>query len=144
MHTVASQITFFYYKDLTAAIDFYERIMGFELADDQGTCRIYRVGGTAFLGIVDENHGHCKAPEKESSVLVTFVVDDVRGWYTYLKEQGVKLTSELLDKPDIQIEAFFFEDPEGYALEAQCFLNPELRPIFSLGQGDQKQAPKNL
>ena len=36
MPEICSQITFFYYKDLAKAADFYERIMGFELADDQG------------------------------------------------------------------------------------------------------------
>ncbi len=78
MPEICSQITFFYYKDLAKAADFYERIMGFELADDQGTCRIYRVRGSAFLGIVDERYGHCSARKSESSVLATFVVDDVR------------------------------------------------------------------
>jgi hypothetical protein len=46
-------------------------------------------------------------------------------------EKNVKITSELLFKPEISIEAFFFEDPEGYALEVQSFLKPELRKVFS-------------
>ncbi|TDY56659.1 glyoxalase/bleomycin resistance protein/dioxygenase superfamily protein [Aminivibrio pyruvatiphilus] len=130
MPEICSQITFFYYKDLAKAADFYERIMGFELADDQGTCRIYRVRESAFLGIVDERYGHCSAPKSESTVLATFVVDDVREWYEHLRKNGVTIISELLSRPEIQIEAFFFEDPEGYALEAQSFLNPVLRPVF--------------
>jgi predicted enzyme related to lactoylglutathione lyase len=130
MPEICSQITFFYYKDLAKAADFYERIMGFELADDQGTCRIYRVRESAFLGIVDERYGHCSAPKNESTVLATFVVDDVREWYEHLRKNGVTTISELLSRPEIQIEAFFFEDPEGYALEAQSFLNPVLRPVF--------------
>lgn len=139
MPEICSQITFFYYKDLAKAADFYERIMGFELADDQGTCRIYRVRGSAFLGIVDERYGHCSAPRSESTVLATFVVDDVREWYEHLRKNGVTITSELLSKPEIQIEAFFFEDPEGYALEAQTFLNPALRPVFGHGEAPSGQ-----
>lgn len=131
MPGICSQITFFYYRDFERARDFYERIMGFELADDQGTCRIYRVRGTAFLGIVDERHGHCSAPRNESSVLLTLVTNDVKGWWDHLHKEKVKITSELLSKPEIQIEAFFFEDPEGYALEVQSFLNPGLRKVFS-------------
>jgi catechol-2,3-dioxygenase len=131
MPEICSQITFFYYRNFERARDFYERIMGFELADDQGTCRIYRVQGTAFLGIVDENHGHCSAPVNESNVLVTLVVNDVREWWEHLRRENVKITSELLLKPEISIEAFFFEDPEGYALEVQSFLKPELRKVFS-------------
>ena len=131
MPEICSQITFFYYKNFERARDFYERIMGFELADDQGTCRIYRVQGTSFLGIVDENHGHCSAPRSESTVLLTMVTKDVKGWWDHLHKEKVKITSELLSKPEIQIEAFFFEDPEGYALEVQSFLNPGLRKVFS-------------
>lgn len=131
MPGICSQITFFYYRDFERARDFYERIMGFELADDQGTCRIYRVRGTAFLGIVDERYGHCSAPRNESNVLLTLVTNDVKGWWNHLHKEKVKITSELLSKPEIQIEAFFFEDPEGYALEVQSFLNPGLRKVFS-------------
>ena len=131
MPGICSQITFFYYRNFERARDFYERIMGFELADDQGTCRIYSVQGTAFLGIVDENHGHCSAPVSESNVLVTLVVNNVREWWEHLRRENVKITSELLFKPDISIEAFFFEDPEGYALEVQSFLKPELQELFS-------------
>jgi catechol-2,3-dioxygenase len=130
MPEICSQITFFYYRDLKKAQDFYERILGFELVDDQGTCRIYRVRGTAFLGIVDEKHGHCSAPREESSVLATLLVNDVKEWWNYLRKEGVKITSELLFKPEIFIEAFFFEDPEGYALEIQSFLKPELKKVF--------------
>ncbi len=127
---ICSQITFFYYEDLSPAIDFYERIMGLKLVDDQGTCRIYEVHGGSFLGIVDEKHGHCRAQRNEKNVLATFVVDDLEEWYSRLKKQGVKMTSDLLSKPEIQIKAFFFEDPNGYALEMQSFLNPSLKKIF--------------
>ena len=130
MPEICSQITFFYYRDFERARDFYERIMGFELADDQGTCRIYRVQGTSFLGIVDENHGHCSAPRSESTVLLTMVTKDVKGWWDHPHKEKVKITSELFHKPEIQIEAFFFEDPEGYALEVQSFLNPEQKTVF--------------
>ncbi|MGI6252778.1 MAG: VOC family protein [Aminivibrio sp.] len=134
MPQICSQITFFYYKDFERARDFYERIMKFELVDDQGTCRIYRVHGSAFFGIVDENHGHCSAPRSESTVLLTLVTDDVKKWWDYLHKEKVKITSEFLSKPEIQIEAFFFEDPEGYALEVQSFLKPELKKVFGQKQ----------
>ena len=130
MPQICSQITFFYYNDFKRARDFYERIMGFELAHDQETCRIYRVQGTSFLGIVDERHGHCSAPRAERNVLVTLVTNDIKGWWKHLRKEGVEITSELLYKPEISIETFFFEDPEGYVLEVQSFLKPELRKAF--------------
>ncbi|WP_290681223.1 hypothetical protein [Aminivibrio sp.] len=41
--------------------------------------------------------------------------------------------------PEIQIEAFFFEDPVGYAQEARSFPFSALRPIFG-----QEKAPTEL
>lgn len=38
-------ITFFYYDDLDAAAQFYERVLEFELVLDQGMARIYRIAG---------------------------------------------------------------------------------------------------
>ena len=59
--TIASQITFLYYKDLDAAQQFYEGILGLEKVEDQGWAKIYRVSSTAFVGLVDEAHGSLKA-----------------------------------------------------------------------------------
>ena len=39
-------ITFLYYKDMPRIIAFYEEVMGFKLAIDQGWSKIYRVSIT--------------------------------------------------------------------------------------------------
>ena len=124
-----SQITFLYYREIQTASAFYEGIMGFELIDDQEWAKIYRVNENAYLGIVDEKKGFLRAQEK-NAVLITLVVDDVSGWYEYLKSKGVKMLTELQEKEDIQVRCFFFEDPGGYALEIQRFLKPDLARIF--------------
>jgi predicted enzyme related to lactoylglutathione lyase len=126
---VQSQITFLYYRDLQPVSKFYEEIMGFELIEDQGWAKIYRVNGNAYLGIVDEEKGFHKAQEK-SAVLITLVADDVFWWYDYLKRKGVKILTELREVEDIQIRGFFLEDPGGYAIEVQQFLKPDLARIF--------------
>ena len=127
--SVDSQITFLYYHDIEPIASFYADIMGFDLVEDQGWARIYRIGGNAFLGIVAGDRGFHQ-PREENAVLVTFLVDDVPGWYEYLKARGVKLLSELQERSDIQIRCFFFQDPGGYAFEVQQFLNPDLAGIF--------------
>lgn len=124
-----SQITFLYYEDLESAARFYEQVMRLELIEDQAWARIYRVSGTAFLGIVAGERGF-RRPQDYNAVCVTFLVDDVGAWYAYLKERDVKFLTELQDKPDIQVRCFFIEDPGGYALEIQRFLKPELARIF--------------
>jgi catechol 2,3-dioxygenase-like lactoylglutathione lyase family enzyme len=131
MLKIASQITFLYYKDLTAAQHFYEEIMGFELAEDQGWAKIYRVSGNAFVGLVDETRGSLKVQEN-SAVMLTLVSDDVRGWYEYLQEKDVEFVREFGISEEIQIEYFFIRDPGGYIIEIEKFLKPELADTFGL------------
>ena len=131
--TIASQITFLYYEDLDAAQQFYETVLGLELVEDQGWAKIYQVNGTAFVGLVDEAHGSLKA-QPENAVIITFVVDDVPGWYQHLRENNVTILREYGRSDTIQIEYFFAEDPGGYVLEFERFLKPELTGIFNLKQ----------
>ncbi|MEM7119385.1 MAG: VOC family protein [Chloroflexota bacterium] len=127
--TIKSQITFLYYKDLAEPQRFYGEIMGFELVEDQGWAKIYRIGGNAFVGLVDEAKGSRKVKE-DSAVLLTLVVDDVPGWYEYLKSQGVKIVRELGQSDEIQVQYCFIEDPGGYMIEIERFLKPELANVF--------------
>ena len=127
--TAQSQITFFYYHDLANAAHFYEQVMQFALVEDQKWAKIYRVAGTAFVGIVAGDKGF-RRPQAYNAVLLTVLVNDVGAWYGYLQAQGVKLLTEIQDKPDIQVRCFFLEDPGGYAIEIQEFLRPDLAKIF--------------
>ena len=129
---VQSQITFLYYRDLEPISRFYKEIMGFELVEDQGWAKIYRVSGNAFLGIVDEERGFHKAQEK-SAVLITLAVADVSWWYDYLKGKGIKLLTDIRESEEIQVRCFFAEDPGGYAIEIEEFLKPEAARIFHQG-----------
>ena len=124
-----SQITFLYYRDLKRATRFYEDVLQLELCDDQGDCRIYQVADKAFVGIVDEAKGHCRAQET-NAVLITLVVEDVESWYDYLIACGVKLLTEVKQPEGFPVECFFFEDPEGYQYEVQRFLDPETARRF--------------
>jgi catechol 2,3-dioxygenase-like lactoylglutathione lyase family enzyme len=126
-----SQITFLYYKDLTMAQRFYEDVMGFELAEDQGWAKIYHITGQAFVGIVDEARGSLKVTEN-SAVMLTLVTDDVRSWYDYLRQQGIKVVREYGFSEEIQVEYCFFEDPGGYVIEIEKFHKPELAETFNL------------
>ena len=131
--TVASQITFFYYRDLEPIAHFYEEVMGFERMEDQGWAKIYRVNGRAFMGIVDEQRGFHRAQER-NAVLLTLVVDDVWAWYTYLKSQGIEVPKEPAISEQIKVEYFFFQDPGGYVIEIQRFVKPELGEPFGLSK----------
>jgi predicted enzyme related to lactoylglutathione lyase len=127
--SLQSQITFLYYRDLARAARFFEDILQFELCDDQRDARIYRVSEKAFVGIVDGEKGHCQVQET-NAVLITLVVQDVEGWYAYLKECDVKLLTEVKQPEGFPVQCFFFEDPEGYQYEVQRFLDPETASRF--------------
>jgi predicted enzyme related to lactoylglutathione lyase len=124
-----SQITFFYYPELAPAAAFYEEVLGLSVVMDQGWARIYHVSGGAFLGIVAGDKGFHR-PQEKSAVLLTLVVDDAAAWYTYLQERGVHLLTELRHREDIQIRCFYLQDPGGYSIEIQEFLQPEVRREF--------------
>ena len=124
-----SQITFLYYDDLVPASAFYEAVMEFEMVEDQGGAKIYRVSGNAYMGIVDEKFGYHKT-HPENALLFTLVVDDVEQSYAYLKAKGVTVLDELTPAGTSKIRRFVIQDPGGYTIEVQQFLEPESAKIF--------------
>ena len=75
-------ITFFYYRDLPAAMRFYEDILGLSLAIDQGWCKIYQICPGAHVGLVDEAKGMNKW-QAAKPVQLCIRVPDVDAWYAY-------------------------------------------------------------
>lgn len=116
-------ITFFYYRDLAGAMRFYEEVMGFRLAIDQGWSKIYRIAGAAHLGLVDEIRGmHRAAPEKP--VQLCLRVADVDDWHASARARGLRSLSAIKRNDALGIRAFVFEDPEGYQIEVQTPTRP--------------------
>lgn len=111
-------ITFFYYRDLPAAMRFYEDVLGLPLAIDQGWCKIYRICPGAHVGLVDETRGMNKWTARKP-VQLCIRVGDVDAWYRYCEGVGVAALSQLFVNDEIGIRAFVFEDTEGYQIEIQ-------------------------
>ena len=112
-------ITFCYTTDLAATARFYEDIVELPLALDQGGCRIYRVREGAYLGFCD------RGPRPTDGVILTFVTDDVDGWYEQLRSRNVDVLAAPRVHPEYGIYHFFFRDPNGYLLEVQRFDRPD-------------------
>ena len=112
-------ITFCYTRDLKQTAQFYEEIMGLPLVLDQGGCRIYEVSPGAYFGF-------CEREEVGSGkgLILTFVTDDVDGWYEKLAGQGVEFEKKPASNPDYNIYHCFLRDPNGYLLEIQRFEDP--------------------
>jgi len=83
---VALQITFLYYKDLNEAIQFYENVLGFKLAIDQGWSKIYHVTGNAHIGLVDETRGRFNNEPKKTNQICLRCRMWKRGIIIYLPE----------------------------------------------------------
>lgn len=110
-------ITFFYTRDLAATAQFYEDVIGLDLVRDQGDCRIYRIGPHGFIGFCQR----AQAPEQPEGVIITFVTDDVDGWYARLVARGAAFDSPPRQNEKYKVYHCFLRDPNGYLLEIQCF-----------------------
>lgn len=115
---IDEQITFIYCEDMDKTAPFYEKVLGLELALDQGSCRIYHiVGHKAYLGI-------CEGGKREKDgVIFTLVSQDVDAWYERLCSQGIACEHPPRENPTYRIYHFFVRDPDGYLLEVQRFLD---------------------
>lgn len=119
---VQLSITFLYYRDLPRAVAFYERVLGLELAIDQGWSKIYRIAGQAHVGLVDETRGMHRASDPKP-VQICIRVPDVDAWHAWAASQGVDALTEPRSSEALRIRAFVFNDPEGYQIEVQSALD---------------------
>jgi len=126
-------ITWLYYKDIPAAMRFYEDTLGLSLTVDQGWAKVYQTSPTSFIGLVDESRGMHRASDTKP-VAVAFVTQDVDAWYAWLTSRGVKMRSPLADSKSLPIRGFTAYDPEGYTLEFETFRddpqNARIRPLL--------------
>ena len=121
MKDAYSSITFLTHEDMEAGDHFYREVLGFPLIEDQGWAKVYRIHGTANVGIVEARRGPVEKPVG-SGTLLSIVVEDVDAWYERLKDEP---SIEILGPPsmvfDIPVYSFFLRDPAGYHIEIQAF-----------------------
>jgi predicted enzyme related to lactoylglutathione lyase len=110
-------ITFLYYRDLPAAMRFYEDVLGLALAIDQGWSKIYRIADGAHVGLVDETRGAHRAAGTKP-VQLCLRVADVDAWHRWLVARGVE-ASEPRTSEELGVRVFVLHDPEGYQIEIQ-------------------------
>lgn len=115
--------TFLYYRDLARAMAFYEGVLGFELAIDQGWSKIYRVADGGHIGLVDEARGSHRAADVKP-VQFAIRVPDVDAWHGWIAGQNVDALTKPKSNEALGIRAFVFNDPEGYQVEVQSALRP--------------------
>lgn len=125
-----ASITFLTYEDLEAGIHFYGETLGLPLIEDQGWAKVYRISGSACVGLVSSRG---RTPEKPvgSGVLLSIVVDDVDAWYERLRDEpNIRIASEPAMVPGIPVYSFFLRDPADYRIEIQAFTDVDTKKQF--------------
>ena len=111
-----SGIIFFSTQKLDQLKDFYLQEVGCQLWLDQGSCLIFRYGNLLL--------GFCKGSKADLGGTITFFYPEkkeVDRMYEKFKEKAVSPPKE---NPKYRIYHFYTQDPEGRAVEFQCFLHP--------------------
>lgn len=110
-------IVFTYTDDLVAGAAFFADVLELELVVDQGSCRIFRLTDTSFVGV-------CALPDRpkeKTAVTITIVSDDVDGWHRFLTAKGIEYVSEPAPSERFGIYTSLFISPHGYRIEIQSF-----------------------
>ena len=122
---IDQQITFLSTPNLAETARFYEQIIGLPLKLDQGTCRIYQIGQTAYLGFCQrESIAAAPSATDPHSPILTFVTPSVDEWFEVLSQRGVTFEKAPTTNPRYNIYHCFLRDPNGYLIEIQRFLHP--------------------
>lgn len=108
----------YFFEDTAAAESFYGGTLGLPAAGPG----LFRLSETAYLRIapIAEAGEDAGAPR---TATLSFVTDEVDGWYDYLKAAGLPMRSELKDATRHPTRGFVAVDPEGHLLEFERFLD---------------------
>ncbi len=117
---IDNQITWVYTNDLDQTSYFYQTSLGLKLVLDEGPAKLFEVSPKSKIGV-------CKAFDNRvvepAGSMITLVTNEVDLWYARLKDIGlvIKHPPHVLEK--FNIYTFFVEDPNGYVIEFQQFLD---------------------
>ncbi len=117
------QITWVYTYDLARTARFYAETMGLAMVLDQGSCRVFRVSATSFVGV-------CQRPDRDvepKGVILTVLTPDLAAWHERLVAAGADVVGPPTYSERYQAQAFVCRDPEGYRIEFQWFTDPRWR-----------------
>lgn len=112
-------ITFLGTEDLKKTEEFYTEYLGFKLFKDQGKCQIYKVPGGGMIGFCS----HIQVITSKKSPIITFIINNVDEMYEHLIKKGLKIQERPQENSYFPIYHFFLQDPNGYTVEIQKFLN---------------------
>jgi len=139
----------YFFRDPASAERFYGQVLGLIPAGP----KLFRVSDTTYLRISPSSEAGDDAGSPKTATL-SFVTDEVDGWFAYLKSKGLTFRSELKDATRHPTRGFVAVDPEGHLLEFERFLdNPQntrlhdalrsVKPLFP-PPGEPATRPREL
>ncbi|MEM7737273.1 MAG: VOC family protein [Deinococcota bacterium] len=121
-------IAFYPCQDLAATRDFYTRDLGLTLVREQETCLIFRVAAAGYVGFCQLEAVLVKVEPTElpshNAFIITLLSDDVEAVYKRCLELNIETEGAPRHNSKYNIEHFFAQDPDGYRIEIQRFLEP--------------------
>ena len=117
---ISQTVTWVYTEDLAGTCAFYGETLGLELVRDEGVARIYRTSADGHVGVCETVGFRVVEPK---GGMITLVTDHVDGWYAHLSAAGATLRGRPERNDRFGIYAFLAEDPNGYLIEFQQFLD---------------------
>ena len=115
-------VTWVYTDDLDGTSRFYGEVLGLEQVRDEGAARIFDLSGSGLIDVCKAIGGRKVQPE---GGMITAVTGSVDQWYERLIAAGVTPRSAPEKVEAFGIYAFLVEDPNGYLIEFQQFLDDD-------------------
>lgn len=117
---ITGQISWVYAEDLAASVAFYRDVLKLPVWRDAGAAVIFEPLPGARIGV-------CRAFEdrvvEPKGGMITLLTDDVDAWYDRLRAAGARSKGPPEKIEQFGIYSFFCEDPNGYVIEVQTFLD---------------------
>lgn len=129
---IGGGVPFFYYHDLSAAVDWYEHKLGLRKVANEGWVAIMEITPTSFIGLVNATGGTLQ-PAMKKGALLSIETPDLEAWYARLAATaGSNITQGIEIGAKGKIEEFRMQDPGGYVVE---FFRWRDRPCSHAGKG---------
>lgn len=119
MADIDAGIMFIPCADLDRSTAFYRDLCGLPLVLDQGTCRIFRVARSAYLGVCRK-----EAAATTDGLIITLVTGAVDELFATLQAAGAPVVTPPESNDEFHIYHAFVRDPDGHLLEIQRFHDP--------------------
>jgi predicted enzyme related to lactoylglutathione lyase len=117
--SVKGVLTFFYYENLRAAVEFYQRIVGLSIVEDFGWCCILELQPRCYIGLIDAVSGSQRPiPGPNKGVVISIETANLDACLAQAIRLGATPASTAIEAGCRgRTREFRITDPGGYTVE---------------------------